>query len=258
MITSFIHSFRSELIKKRRTAASWLMFMSALFMPALVVFMRMTSFDGTYKEVTSPHFWEFMWFRNWAAMGMFFLPLSIILFASLITNLEFKNNTWKQLHTTPQSLTVIFFSKFAVIMLMLIQLFIVFNIGIWLSAMLPSVLFRAVAFPTVPYPFLIYMKGSLKFFVDCLPIVALQYLLSLMFKNFIVPIAAGFGLLIASLLAMNWKYGYIVPYTYCPMNFKENQGKMDPTVDLHACAIIYFVVFMIAAYILYIRKKEKG
>ncbi|MCW3084813.1 MAG: hypothetical protein JWP12_2179 [Bacteroidetes bacterium] len=258
MITSFIHSFQSELIKKRRTAASWLMLMSALFMPALIIFMRMISFDSTYKEVGLKHFWEMIWFRNWAAMGMFFLPLSIILFASLITNLEFKNNTWKQLHTTPQSLTVIFFSKFAVIMLMLIQLFIVFNIGIYLSAIVPSVLFRAVAFPAQPFPFYPYLKGSFKFFIDCLPIVALQYLLSLMFKNFIVPIAAGFGLLVASLLAMNWKYGYLVPYTYCPMNFKENQGKIDPSIHLHTCALIYFVVFMIAAYILYIRKKEKG
>jgi len=234
------------------------MLMSALFMPALVLFMRMISFDATYKESLSKHLWNMMWFRNWAAMGMFFLPLSIILFASLITNLEFKNNTWKQLHTTPQKLTVIFFSKFAVIMLMLVQLFIVFNIGIYLSAIVPSLLFRAVAFPAEPFPFLMFLKSSAKFFCDCLPVVALQYLLSLMFKNFVVPIAAGFALLIASLLAMNWKYGYLVPYTYSPMNFKENQGKIDPTVNLHAWAIFYFVIFMIAAYILYIRKKEKG
>lgn len=257
MITSFIHSFQSELIKKRHTAASWLVVLAALFMPALVVFMEVISFDDAYKISHSAHFWDIIYSRNWNAMGMFFLPLSIILFASLMTNMEYKNNTWKQLHTTPQSLTTIFFTKFIVIMLMLVQLFVIFNIGIYLSGIIPSLVYSAVPFPG-NYPFGKFMLSSLRFFIDCLPVVALQYLLSLQFKNFVVSIGAGFAILIASLIAMNWKYGYIVPYTYSPMNFKENQGKIDPAVNLHVWAIIYFVVFMIAAYILYIRKKEKG
>ena len=257
MITSFIHSLQGEFIKKRHTAASWLVILSALFMPGLVVFMQFISFDDAYKISHSGHTWAIIYSRNWSAMGVFFLPLAIILFASLMTNMEYKNNTWKQLHTTPQSLTTIFFTKFIVIMIMLVQLFVIFNIGMYLSGIIPSFVWKAVPFPE-DFPFEKFMTGSFKFFIDCLPVVALQYLMSLQFKNFIVPIGAGFAILIASLIAMNWNYGYIMPYTYSPMNFKENQGKIDPSVNLHLWAIIYFVVFMIAAYILYIRKKEKG
>jgi len=258
MILTFIHSFQSELIKKKRSAAMWLVLLSALFMPGIVLLMRLISVETTYQENMSGHLWVMIYSRNWGAMGMFLLPLSIILFASMITNMEFKNNTWKQLHTTPQKLTTIFFAKFMVILLLLVQLFILFNIGIYLSAVVPSLFFKGIVYPADAYPFYKYLIGNLKFFVDCLPVIALQYLLSLQFKNFLVPIASGFALLVASLLALNWKYGYLVPYTYCPLNFGENRGLVDPSINIHLCAIIYFIAFMIVGYFLYIRKKEKG
>jgi lantibiotic transport system permease protein len=258
MILPFIHSFQSELIKKRRSSALWLVLLSSCAMPGLVTLVRLFDVSSTYAENNSHQLWDIIYTRNWGAMGMFFLPLSIILFASLITNLEFKNNTWKQIHTTPQNLSTIFFAKFAVILLLLLQLFIFFNIGIYLSAVFPSLVLRGIAYPVDPYPFSKFMIASLKFFVDCLPIISLQYLLSLLFKNFLVPIAVGFTLLIVSLLALNWKYGYLIPYTYCPLNFKENQGQVDPSVNIHVCAAVYFVIFLVAGYILYIRKKEKG
>jgi len=255
---SFIHSLQSEFLKTRRSAASWLVVLSALFMPGIVLFARIISPTTTYFESKSKHIWQIVYTRNWGAMGMFFLPLAIILFTSLITNIEFKNNTWKQLHTTPQRLSTIFFAKFTVVMVMLVQLFILFNIGIYLSAVIPSLFLKAVDYPITPYPYHVFLKATAKFFVDCLPIVALQYLISLRFKNYLVPIAGGFALLVASLLALNWKYGYIVPYTYCPLNFKENQGQVDALVNIHICAVCYFVVFTVAGYVLYITKKEKG
>ena len=254
MGTSFIHSFQSEMLKKKRSAASWLVLLSALFMPSIVLFARIISpVYLTYKENSSKHAWDVIYMRNWTAMGMFFLPLAIILFAQL-----FAGYYLAVLQTTPQKLTTIFFAKFSVIMVMLLQLFVVFNIGIYLSSVIPALLFKAVPYPTAPYPFLIYLKSNFKFFIDCLPVVALQYLLSLQFKNFLVPIAGGFALLITSLLALNWKYGYLIPYTYCPLNFKENQGKVDVAVNIHACSLIYFTALTIISYILYIKKKEKG
>ena len=259
MGTSFIYSFQSEMLKKKRSAASWLVILSALFMPSIVLFARMISpIYLAYRENNSKRAWDIIYMRNWTAMGMFFLPLAIILFASLITNIEFKNNAWKQLHASPQKLSTIFFAKFAVIIVMLLQLFIVFNIGIYLSSIIPAAIFKGVPYPTAPYPFQQYFKSNFKFFIDCLPVVALQYLLSLQFKNFLVPIAAGFALLIASLLALNWKYGYLVPYTYCPLNFRENRGKVDPAINIHACSVIYFTALTIVSYFLYIKKKEKG
>ena len=254
---SFIHSFQSEWLKKQHTASSWMIWICAFFMPLFVLIIRLTSNDAA-EELLNQHFWEVMHYRNWVAMGMFLLPLTLILATSLITAVEFKNNTWKQIHTTPQSFSIIFLSKLAVIITLVLQLIILFNIGIYLSAIIPSVIFKTMPFPIKQFPLMNYLKSSTLFFIDCLPILAFQYLLSLRFKNFLLSIGIGFALLVISLLALNWKYGYIVPYIYLPLNFEENQHYVDQRVNRHWCAFWYFVSITILNYLLYIFKKEKN
>src|SRR5450432_3168395 len=75
---------------------------------------------------------------------LFLYSICVILAASLITQIEYKNNTWKQLHSLPLSFTTIFFSKLAVIIVMVLQFFIWFNIGIYLSALIPYLLVSGV------------------------------------------------------------------------------------------------------------------
>jgi lantibiotic transport system permease protein len=94
-----------------------------------------------------------------------------------------------------------------------------------------------------------------------LPIIALQYLISLQFKNFLVPLSVGLGLLVAALIATEWKYGYIIPYTYCPLNFMTFRKEAAPvfqSINIHLWAFNYFIFFIIIGYLLYIFQKEKG
>ncbi len=136
----FLHCFQSEWLKTRRSLSSWLVIIGALFTPTIVTIVRLVRSQRLHAESISPKFWETLWTSSWESMAIFLLPLGIILAASLVTQIEYKNNTWKQLHTTPQSLTTIFFAKLTVIMVMLVQFFFLFNIGIYLSGILPCLL----------------------------------------------------------------------------------------------------------------------
>lgn len=258
MKLSFVNSFRSEWLKTRHTASSWIVLIGALFMPVLVFCLRLTDHGKPYKNIYMKNIWLVLYHRNWTAMGMFLLPFMLILSTSLVTNIEYKNNTWKQLHTTPQSFSSIFFAKLLVIMVMLVQLFLLFNIGLYLSVVAPAWIFSDLQAVTDPYPLQAYLRGTSFFFIDCLPVIGLQYLLSLLFRNFIVPIGIGFSVLVAALLALNWRYGYLIPYIYLPLNFKENQNIVDPAMNRHYWAIAYFIATTVLGYILYIRKREKG
>jgi hypothetical protein len=191
-------------------------------------------------------------------MGLFLLPMGVILATSLVTQLEFKNNTWKQLHVSPQPLSRIFWMKLAVIMVMLLQFFILFNIGIYLAGIIPGLFISGVHYPAQPFPLQAFLKGNSYFFLDCLPIVALQYLVSLQFRNFLVPLGLGIGLYVASMMATIWKYGYIVPYAYCALNFTRNKTGTGAYKDFHWWALAYFGLFTILGYILYITKKDKS
>src|ERR1700749_2063674 len=99
MRSAFVNSFRSEWLKTRHTASSWIVLTGAFFMPLIVFCMRLTDHGRPYKDIYMKNIWFVMYHRNWAAMGMFLLPFMLILSTSLITNIEFRNNTWKQLHT---------------------------------------------------------------------------------------------------------------------------------------------------------------
>lgn len=256
MIVSFIHSFQSEWLKKKRSAASWLVITGSFFIPLMVLVAMLTDPEMTYLATKSDMYWESLFRHNFAPMCMFLLPMGVILATSLVTQLEFKNNTWKQLHTTPQALTTVFFTKLGVIMTMMLQFFILLNICVYISGVLPSLFLKATQFPPEPFPFKFILKANAKLFIDCLPIIALQYLLGLKFKNFLGPLGIGLGLYIAGMVSLNWGHGYLIPYIYCALNIQR--GSVDPTVNAHYWALGYFVLITGISYFLYLTKKEKG
>ncbi len=258
MVTVFIRSFQSEWLKRKRSAATWLTFIGAFLIPLIFTIARIVDFDELYPSVKSDKFWEILFRQSWQSMAIFMLPFGVILATSLITQLEYKNNTWKQLHTSPQSLTIIFFSKLSVIVAMMAQFFILFNIGIYLSGIIPSIIYRGIPFPEASINWEFWIKSDIKFFISCLPIIALQYMISLQFRNFLVPLGLGIGMFVASMIAMNWKHGYLIPYIFCTLTFVGPGAAVVSPIRIHWIALLYFVFFMIVSYVLYINKKEKG
>jgi len=254
---NFLLSFNSEWQKKKRSLSSWLVVIGAIFTPFIILVYRILNSSKLAIINSSPTFWEDLWRSSWESMSIFLLPLGVILASSLITQLEFKNNTWKQLHTTPQSLTTIFFSKLSVITAMILQCLVLFAVAVYLSGILPGLLTGA-PLPAEPLPYQLFATQTIEYFIDCLPIIALQYLISLQFKNFLVPVGAGIALWILSIAVLNWQYGYVVPYTYCSLSYMKNVGKLKNDINIHLWALGYFIVLSILSYVLYINKKEKG
>jgi hypothetical protein len=255
----FIHCFQSEWLKTKKSAAAWLTIIGGFFIPLIILVARMIYFDLLYADTVSPHMWEGIANKCWQFMAIFLLPMGVILAGSLITQIEFRNNTWKQVHTTPQPLSTIFCAKLSVILVMLLGFFLLFNMGIYLAGIVPSLVFRGIPFPAESFPFKEFARLNLFYFISCLPIVAFQYLISLQFKNFLVPVGAGLGLLVASLIAVQWKHAYIVPYAYCMLDFLNQRGDAPkPLVSIHVLAAAYFCFFTLISYLLYIFRKEKG
>lgn len=261
MFISFANNFQSEWLKKRRSLASWLVFVGAFFTPSIIILARLFNHASVKKLYLDEKFWEHAWNNAWESMAIFLLPLGIILSASLLTQLEYKNNTWKQLHTLPTSFTIIFFSKLLVMVLMIVQFLLLFNLGIYFSVLIPYLLISDVPYPTTNIPHLFFFKENALFFIDCLPIIAAQYLLSLLYKNFLVPVGIGFIIWVGSLASLSWKFGYLIPYTYCSFNYLKGttvSKAVLPTVNFHYHAFGYFILFTIMGYILYLNKKDKG
>jgi hypothetical protein len=109
---SFIHSFQCEWLKTKRSLALWIIIIGGFFTPAIVTVVRIIQYKALPQIYSSSDFWRLLWQNSWESMAIFLLPLGVILTTSLITQIEYKNNTWKQLHTLPLSLTTLFFQSF--------------------------------------------------------------------------------------------------------------------------------------------------
>jgi lantibiotic transport system permease protein len=257
---SFPISLQTEILKTRRSAAFWVCFLGSGFIPAIFTLMyslRPDNFVPRFK--VQP--WESHFMHGWQAFSAFLLPMFVILVCSMIPQIEFKNNTWKQVFASPQSLGNIFFSKFSTILLMIIFLFIMFNLFMIGSAVLVSVINKDYPFLRSSVQWDLILKMNLKTFVALLGIISIQYWLSLRIKNFIVPIAIGLALLITGMIIQQWEHIYKVPYAYPFLTFMSIsggglKGKLFQNHELNS--IGYFATFTLLAFLDMKYRKERG
>ena len=72
-----------------------------LFTPGIVIAARLVRHDRLQEIYAAANFWNSLWKSSWESMAIFFLPIGAILATSLMTQSEFKNNAWKQVHALP-------------------------------------------------------------------------------------------------------------------------------------------------------------
>src|SRR6188768_793701 len=111
MASDLVRAVLAERLKLRRTLTSWAVLGSGLFVPAIMLAVRYHRPDLTDTMARSGTFWRQHWLQSWESIAVLVLPLATILVTTLAVNVETRNDTWKQLHTTPLSLPVLYLAK---------------------------------------------------------------------------------------------------------------------------------------------------
>jgi len=251
-------STRAEMIKTKRSASFWLSLLGAGVIPTLFFLVYVIEPERNYSQDWDRHF-----LQGWQAFNAFLLPMFVILICSLIPQIEYKNNAWKQVFASPQTIGNIFFSKYLIILIMITFLFVVFNIFMLLSAIIPNFFYSKFTFLTKSIDWSQVYLLNLKTFVSLLAIISIQYWLSLRFRNFIVSIGIGLALLVSALILyqFRWEHIYKVPYA---MPVLTMEGVLEtrstgPTLQNHELnSIGYFVFFTILAFLDMRFRKERG
>jgi lantibiotic transport system permease protein len=262
MITrTLIASVRSEWLKQKRSFTLWLAIGGGFFVPALILAIRLVRPAGLRELYASAGFWERLWTQCWESMAVFIMPLVIILGASLIAQIEYRNNTWKQVHATPQPFAAIYMAKLLVLLTMPLQLLLWFNVAMFAAGIVPALVFSRVDAPVSPIPLASFLRGNAAFYVDALPIVGLQYLLALRFRNFMVPLGVGIAVWIAAIGALPWEYNYVLPYAYTVIDYTTTvQSRVAHALPAAAPVLAtgYFMLFAVAGYVMYATRGDKG
>lgn len=257
-MASFLINTKTELLKSRRTLAYWIAFLSAIALPVMLLLAYALRPDVFVpRQGAEP--WV-MHIRNCWEMPAAFFPMFVTVLTSLVVQTEYKNNTWKLIYTLPRSYGDIFFSKFIVIQLLLLGSMLVFNLAVLATGSIASLLNGDYAFLSTAPPFSLMFSISAKVYVSSLCIAAIQYWLSLRFRNYVASMGIGMGLNITTFIIVKWDKIIYFPYAYPFLTyFKGGEGIASNGLARHEWySIIGLAVVLLLSYWDIQRRKERG
>ena len=258
MPAGFAGNIAVEFTKLKRSSAFWITLLGAAFVP-LINFLKCLFRPDIFVKIYEKNGWAGYIDDNWSVAAAFLLVMYVILVTGLVTQIEFRNNTWKQVYASPRSVADIFFSKLIVILVLILLCFLLFNLFIVLSAWAVNLVRSGYGFFKQEIPLSNMLLVSGKLYLSIMAMIAIQYLLSLRFKNIIVPIGIGVGLLISGFVIRSWEHSNYYPYIYSILVYFKNPGLKAGTANsVLINSGIWFSAVLVFGLIYMSRKKERG
>ncbi|CAG4997523.1 hypothetical protein DYBT9275_01792 [Dyadobacter sp. CECT 9275] len=202
--------FYTELMKLKNTFALWLTILGALFMPVLLLSAYLIS-TKEFVPASGTNPWHEYLLRTFNGNCLFSTGF-ILLIIGLILNVEHKAHSWKHLFTLPVSRAKLYFVKLTFIfttILVFIILYFVFAIsmGHFLGIVKTELKFSEFGVPSG-----YILKFITDFFVSIIPMVIIQYWISIRMENLVTSLGLGLLGLLLGLLFKNGPYIIFFPY----------------------------------------------
>jgi hypothetical protein len=248
-------------------------FWSAVLLPLLICLLLFIGFFNKSNHLANmPGMMAWLQFAGaiLAVMGSLLLPMLIIFIAYSVNNIEHKSETWKSLFSLPIAKWSIYSAKYFYaffLVFLCLALFMLFTVGFgnFLSMLKPELKFNEYHIEKL------LAQIYFKLLLASLGILSIQFLLSLLFRDFLKPMGIGFTLTIAGVIFanVNWQYAYLFPYSLPMLTIKElinnrmNDGPGMPqiTVDIFTRDIFVSlgvaVVVFVLGYFIVLKKSVK-
>lgn len=211
-----LYSLRSEILKTKRTAAFYFTLAGAAVIPVLFLFNVFS--DGLPNEdkfVKDPLNAMFKLAADMNSIAIF--PFFVILVCTLLPQIEHKNNTWKQVLTSPQTKVSVFTAKFLNIHLLILLFLAASHLFMWLVVLVTHFVLPKLHLLNQPFDGKTVLVNTVDAYATLLAVGAIQFWIGLRFKNFIIPIAIGFALwLMGTVLVLEYKSNFA---NYFPYSF---------------------------------------
>jgi hypothetical protein len=149
--------------------------------------------------------------------GAAFFPWFIILICTLLPQIEYRNNTWKQIFASPQTKGNVFLAKFMNVHLLMLVFLIATHLFMFLTIVGVSFIKPTLNLFEHSLNVSTVMVNAANAYILLLAVCAIQFWIGLRFKNFIVPIGIGLALwLTGTILALqdNSNLAYYFPYSF--------------------------------------------
>ena len=238
-------TLRSEIKKTKRTSIWYFGLLAAAIIPAIILIEFGNGTVEIENYINDP--WNSIFMAGLTIQAFLFLPLYVILACSLLVQLEFRNNTWKQVFSSPQSKINLFLSKFLLLQFFLLFSILTYNLLMVLAIVIVNLIEPSYEIYNSSLNLNIFFPVFGKLYLSMAAISAIQLWLGIRFKNFLLPVGIGFVLVIAGGLAatdFNWDYAKYFPYAYSMMIM----GNKIASDQLMLGSLLYMLVFLLIGY----------
>lgn len=210
----FILSLRSEFYKSRKTLGFWCAVILPVVICTLVCWGVYTRAD---KLQMLPPLMQWLQFSSAIlnVMGSLLLPIYVIIVAYSVNNIEHKADTWKTLFSLPIPKWSVysakyFYTVFLVALCLFLFALLTFGYGHLLNALKPELKLKDYAIAGLLF------QVYLKLLFSALGIISIQFLMSLVWSDFLKPMGIGFVCTIIGVIAVatQWKYAYLFPWSH--------------------------------------------
>lgn len=185
---NFFTTLQAEILKTKRTASFYFTIAAAAFGPLMSL---LDIFLDGIEEEHRTNILNELFTTKFQMTGTVVLPVFLILICTLLPQIEYKNHTWKQVLSSPQSKAYLFTAKYMNIHLLVILFFVVNQLLMLLVALVVHLKEPSLQVLQQPVQGITVIKVFINNYLALLPVSAIQFWMGLRFKNFLVPVALG-------------------------------------------------------------------
>lgn len=220
----------AEWLKLKHSRILWIV----MLMPVLLTAQGVGNFTR-YSDIWTRDDWTVILEQCLIFYPPMLLPFLIAIVIALVIRIEHSHNGWKHLLALPVRRGHIYAVKFGISLLL-----IVLNIAVFGASIIAAGL---VAGADGPIPAGRLVLSLLRLVPAVLPIMAIQFWLSLRYRHIGVPLGIGIGLAVPSILIANTKYWIVDPWTYPTMAALASQSStFDKGPVLYGAALLLFLL----------------
>lgn len=251
-----ITALRAEMLKSKKTASFYLTLICTLLIPAFLLLNLLS--NGSDLQAVRQDPLNGILAMGAERTGLVFFPLFIILVCTLLPQIEYRNNTWKQVLAAPQTKANIFLAKF-----ISINGFIVIFLLAHLFFMALVIVITHFYYPSMnvlhqPFNARAVVLRTANAYVSMLAMGSFQFWLGLRFRNFIIPIAVGLLLWITGMVLIFESQSSVL--NYFPYGFQvfPYAAQLQPQMgQVVWTSIAYTTLFLLFAFLDF-RKRRLG
>ena len=254
---SFFLSLRSEFYKSRKSLAFW----ASILLPLIICGLASFGYLATTKHLPQmPP--DLLWISYSAQivnpMGYLILPFYVIFMAFSVNNIEHKNDTWKSLLSQPLNKLSIYTAKYLFAVILIFICLFLFGALTYLMGNASHLLKPGLRFNEFN-PIELLTRVYLKLFLAALAMLSLQFIISLIWSDFLKPMGIGFiGIIFGIMMASGgWKLAYLFPYSLPVITMIMTKTSTQFFTREIWASLAYAVMLFTTGYLIVARKSIK-